>query len=451
MNKLSIFIWLFCFSITSGSSQNIHELVSRLSKGLPKTSGLFNLRHGMICEPDSIHGYGFLTSTDSILGQRQILKKYGSTASTVYTYELMNGGLELYSIDSTVFNTAGQPIFNELWELDEDSNAVILRERTMYYPHEGTVNLDYFFPEAILKYVEAYNYTNAAFDSIISYRKSFFTGVLEPYEKTVNVYSPTGQFIERQDYFRDAFGLMIWFPDTKTKFYHTNSGRVDYSEEYSHDGANYVLEKRAEYTYDTNDSLKTINIKNVISGLEEEKLEMSYDEAENSTSAKNYLWDEQNQQWVEVLKLLGDYDDQGRLEVFEFVLDFFGSKDGTRFEYIYQEDSPCPWFINIYFYDSGEVWTFAGKYYYFPYNISSIQTHEGLEWSVFPNPAKDGIMVKAPRGTLLQILNLQGALLYKGISSGNEEFIQLNNAPEQIFLSAQKGNLLSSQIIIVQK
>jgi hypothetical protein len=450
MKNASFLLCFLCFGIFKVSGQNLQGFVSKFSQITPHTLGNIHGFQSTVCEPDSIHGYGFSTPTDSVLGQRQIFKKYGSTASATYTYEFTTSPLQLYSIDSTAFNGAGQPVFNELWEFDYDSNAVLIEERLFCYPHTGTVQTDYFFPADILNSIAPTAHYGVAFDSVILYRKSFFTGLMEPDEKTINVYYPSGQLQEEQIFSWDAFGSMSWFPSSKSNYFYTPSGRTEHVEVYDWNGIDFVLQSIAEYSYDVNDSLTTVISTNEITGLPEQKLDMVYDLAANVTSATFYGWDNVGQEWVESFYLLGDFDAQGRLELMEVVFNFFGSSDGIRFEFVYLDNSSCPWYSKIYEQESGGDWVFVGKNYYFPNFITSTYSPEALEWSAYPNPAKDGIWVKAPQGTFLQISTMQGVVLYRGFASGTKEYIDLKNAPHHLFLTARQGETIATRIIIVQ-
>ncbi len=451
MKNVRFLLCFLCFGIFEVSGQNLQGFVSKLSQKKTNTLGTINSFQGAVCASDSIHGYAFSTPTDSFLAQRQIFKKYGSTATAIYTYQYTTSPLQLYSIDSTAFNGTGQPVLNELLEFDEDSNAIVIQERLLCYPHTGTVQTDYFFPTDILNFIAPAAHYGVAFDSVILHTKSFFTGLIEPDEKTIYVYSPSGQLQEKQTFFWDAFGSMSWYLSSKMNYFYTPSGRIAQVEESNWNGIAFVLQSTSEYSYDGNDSLTTVISTNETTGLPEEKLDMVYDLAANSTSATFYGWDEAGQQWVESLYLLGDYNAQGRLEVMEFVLNFFGSTDGFRYEFVYLDDSPCPWYIKIYEQTTGGNWTFNGKYYYFPNFITATHSPEALEWSVYPNPTKDGISIKAPQGTFLQISTMQGVVLYRGFASGIGEYIDLKNAPNQLFLTVSQGGTTATRIIVVQE
>ena len=446
-------IHLYCFCIFAffsfgSTGQNLSGLLGQLTPETISATSPPNSFLDVACEPDSIHIYGFISPTDSLLGQRQIFRKYGDAASAVYTYE--GQPMQLYSIDTTSFDAMMRPVFNEFWEFDFDSNAVVIQERRFCYPHEGATQGDNLFFQTILQSVISTAHDNVAFDSVILHTKNFFSGVLEPDEKIVNMYEPSGQLQEAQVFYWDSFS-MSWSLSSRSDYSYTPTGRVDYIEEYIWNGLDLVHEYTSVYSYDLNDSLTTIVSTSELTGMPTEKLEMAYNVPENSATATNYFWDDANQQWVETLFLLGDFDGQNRLEALEFIFSFFGSSDGTRFEYVYLDDSPCPWYSRIYEYLGGADWGFAGKYYYFPNYITDTFEQNAPEWSVYPNPAKDGIWVEAPQNAFLQISTLQGRVLYQGPALGGKEFIELKHAPNQVVVSVGKGSAMVSRLILVHK
>jgi hypothetical protein len=242
---------------------------------------------------------------------------------------------------------------------------------------------------------------------------------------------------------------MSWVPASKLNHFYTSSDKVEYTEEYLWTGTAYVLQKTTDYIYDLNDSLVTATTTNQFTGLPVEKIELQYDLAANTNNATFYIWDEYNQQWAEALIISAYYDEIGRFEVIEVTLNFFGSTDGSRYEYQYIGDSPCPWYIDIYEYEGENNWFFDAKFYYSPSFVTATEELKPIDWSVYPNPATDGIWVRAPYGTPLQLSTLQGEVLYTGTASGENEFFHLRRAKQDIILTLGQGKKAVSQIILV--
>jgi hypothetical protein len=449
MKKSSLFLFALLLGFLEINAQNLKGFSAKILQVVPNAEKDMSNFYGISCDPDSILGYGFITPTDSVLGQRKIFKKYGNTAKTIYTYDIINGApLQLYSVDSTTLNAAGQPIYNELWEFNEDSSAIVFEERLFCYPHDGSVQKDYFFPEYILNIIDPNSHDNVAFDSVILHKKSFFTGLMEPVEKTVNMYTTSGQLEEVHLFDWDAFGSMDWFPTSRMKYFYTPSGRTDHVEEYDWNGIEFILKGNTQYTYNSSDSLILALSTNVQTGMPSDKLELVYDAASKSTTAIFYTWDTNGQQWVLGLNLLGEFDTENRLEKIEFVSNFLGTTDGFRYEYIYLGNSTCPWYAKIYELESGGNWGFIGKFYYFPNMFTSTHEYEVPKWAVYPNPSNGDIWVTAPIGTNLRITNMQGVELFRGVSIGDKQFIDLLVPPHQAVLTLSNENWSSSQLIV---
>lgn len=448
MKKSIIFLFTIGLFPLKGSAQNLKAITAQFFQQSIKSNMYSGKIHDTACDPDSILGYGYMSPSDSVLGQRQIFKKYGNTATSLYTYAFTDAPLQLYSIDSTRFNVAGQAIFRELLEYNEDANVLEISKRFYYYPHEGAAQMNYFFPEYIVNFLESNQKDNIALDSVILYRKSFFTGMMEPNEKTVNLYTSAGKLQEKQIFSWDEFGTKSWYPKSKMMYFYTASGLNDHWEEYNWNGIEYKLQLSTQFMYDSNDSLSIALGTNAQTGLPSEKLEMTYDTPSKSSTAQFYAWDTNVQQWVLSLKIAGEFNAENRIEKVETLSSFLGSTDGFRYEYIFiNEDDACPLNTNIYTLENSGNWEFVGKFYYYPNLFTAAQQWEVPKWTVYPNPSHGGIWVKAPSGTRLEITTPDGVVLFKGTTDGENQYIELLNPPHQAVISLFDRGRISSQMI----
>lgn len=430
------------------------QLQSRLFERLPAPAGAASAEALQVaeCEPDSILGYGFLTLTDSVLGQKQIFHRYGDMATTIYTYQ-EPPGLPLYRIDSTVFDVEGRGVFHQVWELDEVANAVVPVERTFGYPHDGTVVADplyylflpiqQFFDPATIRGNEA------VYDSLIFHEADFFSGVLEPAEKTVSIFAPDGRRLEVLTYSWDSFNSS-WLPSTRSLSFYTMEGKPDYAEDYLWAGSEFILDQVRDYVYDDNDSLRLVLGTDGETGVSVEKVEFTYDTEEKAYSATDSIWDNDAGEWIFLLSFHVDVDDQGRLESSEVFLQFFGLI-GIRQEYEYLGDSPCPWLSRAYESEDGENWEFIANYYYFPNVTTSVLEPPSPAWKAYPNPASEGIWLEAPPGIPVEITDLNGRRLYQGVAKGREFITLPPSISGYVVLTAGQGKAASSRLILMER
>lgn len=445
------FCFVLFFYFNTANSQSLVKIAEKISlnKGLDFMT--YDVSSVSNCNPDSIVVFYFDNQSDSTLGNKQIFFKYGDVSEAVhyYGYNYVSEMIELNAIDSTVFDNEGRPTLNEFWEYDYDSTRLVLEQRFQYYPHEGNILKDYSFFEDMLNEI---NYEKGEFvdyDSVIVYEKDFFTGLLVPEEKRIHVYSQEGYLKEAYEFSYAEFN-MSWIPTTKQDVYYTPSSRIDKIEISDWDGiSNYTLSSTSIYTYDSNDSLVSILLTNNLTGQPEQRMDMSYNISQNSTDSKVYFWDGNNNSWLEVIQIFGEFDHLDRLKILELKVDLFGTEE-YRSEYVYNGDEGCPFYINAFEMDGG-IWNFYGRIYFYPFIFTSIYEIDILEWSAYPNPTNDGIWVEAPIGSKVQIATLVGTIIYKGQITDEREFISLNQINTQVILTIQNDSSISSRLIFVNK
>jgi hypothetical protein len=406
---------LFGLILTNGYAQNFSTTIKQFAQSIEQQSESISSNRIALCDPDSIHGYFYEQTMDSLLVYRQIYERNGTESTTVYTYNGIPQMLE--SRDSTVFDMMGRPIFNELWEFNYDSMFIVLSERTYSFPHDGNVISEIpVFMSTIVRILNPSFKDNVAFDSLILYSRDIFTGDLAIEEKTVNHYSSKGLITETQVFNWDAFGTMDWFLYSNLFYYYDANGRLDYTEEYIWNGVDLTLSTREEYFYNAQDSLITVLTTNQMSGLSEQKVDIIYDNAAGTITMSTAGWDPDDMEWITFLSIILEYDELGRVEAMELIFDFFGSLNGDRVEYKYIMDDPCPDHAIIYDYDENGLWQLVGKYFFDPVTISSTDLSEVVRYDVYPNPATSEVTLALPQelpdhDLLVSVLSYSGQVL----------------------------------------
>ncbi len=433
------------------NGQNLIQIAEKLSSQKFGSGTRLNDFRTPGCDPDSIIFYGFISPEDSVVGIRRIFRKYGNLSTAVYEYEFVDtsGIIKLGSIDSTVYDNSGRPILNEVWLFNYDSSRLILDERTIFYPHEGSINKDYSFLEHLVNELNFYEGDFVDFDSAIVYRPEFSTGIMKPRNKIVHSYTPEGRLtaINEFNYFEFS---MAWSPWTKRDVSFTASGRINKIEQSSWDGVDYILSSTSVYTYDSNDSLQTILSTNNLSGSPQEKLEMTYNNLHNASTAVAYTWDETMNDWTEVLRLSGDFDDLSRLSILDLEFNFFGDSETSQYVYKYNGDASCPQYVDVYYFEDGE-WFFSSRIYLYPSTITSVHNPAIPDWKAYPNPVNEGIWIEAPIGSEVQISSIQGKIIYKGMINSEKEYLRLPPSNTLVILTIKNESSISSRIISVNK
>lgn len=397
-----------------------------LPEGIHLPADLENALNTQLCKPDSVRGYTFITPSDSVHTYRERFYHYGDLATTRYLY--LGTGLVLERIDSTVYDALGREIFVEYHELDEDIGVVTLRRQEFFYPR-GTGSL---------------------LDSTIYHRVS--SGALAPDTRIVNLYSAGDRLEEVQVSFWNPFLLPpSWQPASKTVYFYGANNQIEYLEEYVWDGLDYLHTSTTTYTYDGNDSLSVLLTSDAATGAPIQKAEYTYDTDANSIRLNGYYWDNQSSTWVEQSVLFYQYDEQGRLEVFDFAFNFFGWF-GQREVYEYLGDSPCRWRTLLYYYDGVDDWIFAGILYYFPIETGPTSVHHQPDWTwgFFPNPASEGVWVQAPPGAELRLFDVQGRLLQYQIATGSDYLRLPKTAASYLLLEVRHGEERMAGWVLLQ-
>lgn len=455
MNKYFYQASLLCLLANFAAAQQPPTLINDLVFNLTHHNGGLGALQIMECNPDSTHGYGFLSATDSVLFYRQLRIKYGTTAMTVRTYD-DNAAQLLTRVDSTVFDGMGRRLFKQLWEYDSDAGALITTERQFFYPHGDVVPNPCFgsiFDETLNDIFCNLNGEANQNDSVITHTLDFFSGTLMPSTKNVSIFSPiSGELIETQVYSFDQFGTMDWYQTRKSLYTYGTDGKLNQVDDYDWNGLDFMLATSNVFAYNADNSLQSFTATNMATNTPDQKLEYIYDPVANSTKAIINGWDPATNGWIPSISVLADLDAQDRLERVETVIDLFGFVDGGSFEYQYIGNSSCPAYSNLYSYTGSATWEFVGKYFYFPSVVSDINEQpQPLDWTAYPNPTSDGLWVEAPAGAPIQLSDMQGRSLFRGIAQGRQ-YIRLEGGNNRhLVLTVGQGKDAVSRLVMVQR
>lgn len=418
---------LAMFSSTSFGQQLPDRWQNQLPAAVQLPAEVEQTLINLECRPDSVLGYGFTSPTDSLLSSREVYVHYGDTATARYQYQGLD--LEFQAYDSTVYDGLGREIFKEFHNYDSDLEEVVLDRHEFYYPRGSTDLLD----------------------SSIYHAVDFFSGIMEPQARIVNVYDANNQLLEVQTSNWDQIGSPpAWVVNNKNIYYYAPNDQIDSLEGYAWNGFEFVHSTTTIYTYDSNDSLSMLLTLDVATGMPTQKAEYTYNPVEQSTQINSFAWNPPSSSWIEQGYIRYDYDAQGRLEMLEYAFDFFGSF-GAREVYEYLGDSPCRWRTLLYEYLGPGSWEFAGILYYFPVESPplSVQGAPAVAWSFHPNPASEGIWVQTPPGAEIRISDLHGRLLHQQISPGNT-FIALKQLPDQyVVLQIAHQGARDSRLLLI--
>lgn len=401
----------------------LDQLPAEISLPAEVEQALTNLQ----CRPDSVQGYIYFSPSDSVQTYRATYIHYGDMATARYEYQGLDFEFQRY--DSTVYDGLGREIFKEFHNYDFDLEEVVLDRREFHYPRGSTDLLDSSIYNAV----------------------DFFSGIMEPQARIVNVYDANNQLLEVQTSNWDQIGNPpAWVVNNKTIYYYAPNDQIDSLEGYAWNGFEFVHSTTTIYTYDSNDSLSILLTLDVATGMPTQKAEYTYNPVEQSTQINSFAWNPPSSSWIEQGYIRYDYDAQGRLEMFEYAFDFFGSF-GAREVYEYLGDSPCRWRTLIYEYLGPGSWEFGGIFYYFPTEGTPNSTDNvaEIDWSFHPNPASNGVWVQAPEGSEIRISDLHGRLLHHQVSPGST-FIPLAHIPDQyvVVQIAHLGTLHSKLLLI---
>lgn len=400
------------------------------------------------CDPDSILFFGFMTQDDSLLGIRRVYHKYGDVSRAIYEYEFVDdtGVLKLGSIDSTVYDQSGRPVLQEMWIYDIDLNVMRLNERIVNDPHNGVINKDYSFVDHVYSALNFIEGEFADFDSSIVYRPDF-SGNMQPAHKTIQSYNSEGHPASIIRYIYFEFN-MEWLPYSRQEFFYTPSGRIEKVENSSWNGINdFYLTSTSIYTYDSIDSLQTVISTNNQTGVPVEKLEMIYDFSQNATTAHGFAWDEATGEWVEAIRIYGEFDQQPNFKIIEFEFNFFGETFALRYEYNYPGYGSCPRFVDGYSRVDNE-WVFGSRIYFYPFLSTSTRELPTLQWSVYPNPAIEGIWIEAPTGSEIQLSTIHGKVIYTGLMRAEKKYLPIHHPSAPVILSIRNDSHTSSRLIM---
>jgi len=395
------FCFLFLLGAVSGFSQKHFSPNFHPTPPFPARMGTQTVAawgSAADCRPDSLLHYEY-DGNDSFLLTKTIPHYYGNNVARYYYYAL-NQPLILIRKDSVAYDSQGRKILFEWQTYDAILNGLRPAHRFQYYPRN-----------------------TSTFDSVIHSSYNSNTQTLTLDTKSVYHYNSNEQVIGLDQYtWNDSIGL--WQPYSRYLVTFTPTGHIDFVSLESWVNSAYQPLEYTQYSYDSNDSLFSILATNAITDVPIHKGEFFYDEAAKSTLLHFYQWNVDLQQWVFEEHNLNDYDLQGRLEAKEYVfyhLPIFG----RRSEYYYIDNSECLWLEVGYTTEDGATWQLDTKTYYYSNNIVAAQEpQQELAWLAYPNPAHDGFWLEAPVDSPVQILDLQGKILYSGLAAG-KEFIAL--------------------------
>ncbi len=414
-----------------------------LAEWLDGSNALYNAT----CEPDSTYGFLFTSTIDSMLSSRHLVYKYGTQAKTVYNYSQGQGQL-LTEIDSTVYDGLGRKLLQQLLSYNAGSGTVNSGSRTFYYPHGNVVPNDCFGLIMNSTFDPIFCNFNGAFnqhDSIITYKLSPPDTSYYPIEKIGNIFSPTTDRVVETIFYK--IGAMGWTPDIKYLHTYDAEGKVSQIDVFEKFGSSFMNTSTSTYTYNADNSLLSYAIFYMPGMVPFSKFEYGFDAQENIRTRTSLIWD--GTVWDTIINNRLYLDTQGRLEATEYVNE---NGSSSRVEYVYIDNSLCPTYSNGYKNNGTPNWSFNFRTYYFPNFISDTEEkHASPEWALYPNPTSYGIWVEAPAGTPIQLADLQGRPLFRGIAEG-KQFIPLPHVDNrQLVLTLWWGREAISRIVIVQQ
>lgn len=348
------------------------------------------------CPPDSTQVYVYPSPGDSILAAKRTFTYYGTSAVVRREYELDGGSFILGSIDSTRYDGLGRVTLSQHISRNSSTNELEIDERILYFPR-GTGNL---------------------LDSTIRYETDFFSGNLEPEERVVYHYDANERLLQTVTSGWSTFDN-LWYEGNRDDYHYNIKNLVDSI--WTLNPLNILIEVKS-FEYYPFDSLKTVLIYNALQSAYTEKDEYTYDLANHISRAEAFNWDQMTQSWVFGASILRDYRDDGLIEAWELVFNFFG-QEGVRYEYRYKPNTDCIHYVDWFFKEGNDPFEFVAREYYRKEGSSSLAGPSDFSVELFPNPTESDFYVRGAVGANVQVIDQYGRIRHETVLQGDLERI----------------------------
>jgi|GEM_PF-2230166 len=218
-----------------------------------------------------------------------------------------------------------------------------------------------------------------------------------------------------------------WVESSKGEYqYDDRNNQISALFSYSWDGG-YWVNSKVEYKYDDNNN----QIEYVYywqdgdTWIKSQKEEYQYDYNHNRISEIFYSWDIDTGTW----------------------------KEDSKWEFEYQYDDNNMPVSGIWYYsdECNRLMTLTAEYYYSTLTVSSIsQNYSGLSDVVaYPNPAKDYIIIKGERASIITVSGLSGSIIYKQTMQNERESINVSSWANGVYIITveTKNKKITSKIV----
>jgi len=298
-------------------------------------------------------------------------------------------------------------------------------------------------------------------DSIV-----FYDVICNPYDisqcqvvkgKTELEYDSKGNEISRVFYVWDDYYTNTWVKDSKLGYQYDGNNNLISSIIHVWDGDAWVAVVKIEYEYEGKSSpasyLSYLSIGDD-DWMKLGKAEFQYDDKDSPIAVIGYSLD--GETWIKVEQLTYQYDDNGNpISVTSYLWDaYFGDWEEIRkmeFEIQYDDNNNIVSMIGHYSDKYGEFTNLTYEYYYSTLSINGISSNYSTlsDITVYPNPAKDYIVVKGAAGSTVTISGLSDGIVYKQNMSGEREIINVSSWASGVYLiTVETGNRkVTSKII----
>ncbi len=172
--------------------------------------------------------------------------------------------------------------------------------------------------------------------------------------------------------------------------------------------------------------------------IPQDRITFNYNASWHVETTRTYVWDIDQNEWLEVLGEDYGYDNQNRLV--EIVTANFGENNENyieRITYAYREAEYIHLESNYYFdFDLDEFVLIDRKYYYYSGDTVSETPHEPVSVKplvVSPNPASGTLRIQLTEAANVQVFDLNGRLVQQVKLQPGQMMLELHNLPAGIY------------------
>jgi Secretion system C-terminal sorting domain len=426
MQAKSLLFWIvFAFTLNV-QAQDLNEKIEETFQTHLKSALKAQNRGNEMCDPDSFVVYKYNTPTDSLVVEKIIYKKYSADTKAKYYYypDGITGILILDKIDSIILDNQGREVY---WDQINANDLGVFRveRRILSYPH-GTTN---------------------TLDSMVTLEEDFFTETLLPYEKTTYDYDASDR-LKNQVILRWDNG---WGNRTRLNYNYDSEGKISLKRNYTAVGTAWTLLSNTNYTYTPNNALTQTLETDAATNEPLTKTGYTYNEVENTTTTVSFKWNADLTQWVQEDKYIVDLDDQDRLSSTERFIYFINFTVGLRAEFKYTPDSDCPLVLRRFISENTPFFNFISNgYYYYGDDVSTSDPDPLKSWTVAPNPSDGYLEINAPLGSQIQIVDINGRVVYEAVSTGKTSIDLPKSIRGMLLMSVRQGNQVTSRPLMIE-